>query len=58
MVGAPIRQVAARAYKVPTDTLEAHGTLSWDRTTLVVMQSMPGRQPVLAIHMRIRPSWV
>jgi L-alanine-DL-glutamate epimerase-like enolase superfamily enzyme len=37
MVGAPIRQVAARAYEVPTDTPEADGTLSWDRTTLVVV---------------------
>ena len=37
MVGAPIRQVAARAYEVPTDTPEVDGTLSWDHTTLVVV---------------------
>src|SRR5215469_889899 len=37
MVGASIRKVAARAFEVPTDGLEADGTLAWDRTTLVVV---------------------
>jgi L-alanine-DL-glutamate epimerase-like enolase superfamily enzyme len=38
MVGASIRRVTARAFEVPTDRPEADGTLTWDRTTLVVVE--------------------
>lgn len=34
---APIESVKARAYTIPTDSPEADGTLSWDSTTLVVV---------------------
>ncbi len=33
---APIERVRAAAYRVPTDSVEADGTLQWDATTLVV----------------------
>lgn len=33
---APISDVKARAYTIPTDAPEADGTLAWDSTTLVV----------------------
>jgi L-alanine-DL-glutamate epimerase-like enolase superfamily enzyme len=35
---APIRQVRASAFTIPTDFPEADGTLEWDRTTLVVVE--------------------
>lgn len=35
----PISAVEARAYTVPTDGPEADGTLSWDSTTLVVVEA-------------------
>ncbi|MFG1930635.1 enolase C-terminal domain-like protein [Mycobacterium sp. NPDC048908] len=35
---APITQVSATAYTIPTDSPEADGTLSWDSTTLVVAE--------------------
>ncbi len=34
--GAPIEQLRAEAYRIPTDFPEADGTYSWDATTLVV----------------------
>jgi L-alanine-DL-glutamate epimerase-like enolase superfamily enzyme len=37
-----ITTVRARAYTVPTDAPEADGTLSWDRTTLVVVHVEAG----------------
>jgi L-rhamnonate dehydratase len=37
MVQASIRRVMARAFEVPTDGPEAEDTLTWDRTTLVVV---------------------
>ncbi|MCJ2099773.1 enolase C-terminal domain-like protein [Methylobacterium sp. E-046] len=37
-----IGAVRARAYTVPTDAPEADGTLSWDRTTLVVVHVEAG----------------
>src|SRR5579871_5629141 len=40
----PIRSVAARAYEIPTDAPEADGTLSWDRTTLVLVEITGGNQ--------------
>lgn len=39
---APIGRVAAAAYEIPTDAPEADGTLSWDRTTLVVVEIEAG----------------
>jgi L-alanine-DL-glutamate epimerase-like enolase superfamily enzyme len=36
--GAPIADLHAAAYRIPTDSPEADGTLSWEATTLVVAQ--------------------
>ncbi|HEU4659757.1 MAG TPA: enolase C-terminal domain-like protein [Pseudolabrys sp.] len=35
---APIRRVAARAFRIPTDAPEADGTIAWDATTLVLVE--------------------
>jgi L-alanine-DL-glutamate epimerase-like enolase superfamily enzyme len=35
----PVEQLRARTFTVPTDTPEADGTLSWDSTTLVLVQA-------------------
>jgi L-alanine-DL-glutamate epimerase-like enolase superfamily enzyme len=37
-----VEQVTARAFTVPTDAPEADGTLSWDSTTIVVVQASAG----------------
>ena len=37
-VGVPVTSVEARAYRVPTDRPEGDGTLTWDATTLVLVQ--------------------
>jgi L-alanine-DL-glutamate epimerase-like enolase superfamily enzyme len=37
--GAPIEQLRAGAYRIPTDFPEADGTYSWDATTLVVVHA-------------------
>jgi L-alanine-DL-glutamate epimerase-like enolase superfamily enzyme len=34
-----VEQLAARAFTIPTDALEADGTLSWDATTVVLVQA-------------------
>jgi L-alanine-DL-glutamate epimerase-like enolase superfamily enzyme len=39
---AAIRRVAARAFEVPTDQPEADGTLSWDKTTMVLVEIEAG----------------
>ena len=39
---APIRRVAASAYKIPTDKPEADGTFRWKATTLVVVHVEAG----------------
>jgi L-alanine-DL-glutamate epimerase-like enolase superfamily enzyme len=39
---AAIRRVAARAFEVPTDQPEADGTLSWDKTTIVIVEIEAG----------------
>ena len=39
-----IAQVTATAYDIPTDAPEADGTLSWDKTTLVVAEVAAGGQ--------------
>jgi L-alanine-DL-glutamate epimerase-like enolase superfamily enzyme len=36
---APVEQLRARAFTVPTDAPEADGTLSWDSTTVVLVQA-------------------
>ncbi|HQT77869.1 MAG: mandelate racemase [Rhodospirillales bacterium 20-64-7] len=41
---APITDIKARAYKVPTDAPEADGTFSWDSTTIVVVHVEAGGQ--------------
>jgi L-alanine-DL-glutamate epimerase-like enolase superfamily enzyme len=38
----PIESVCARAFTVPTDAPEADGTLSWDSTTVVVVEAHGG----------------
>ncbi|GAB3569028.1 hypothetical protein GCM10027445_20110 [Amycolatopsis endophytica] len=37
--------VDASAYRVPTPSPEADGTLSWEATTLVVAEVTPARSP-------------
>jgi L-alanine-DL-glutamate epimerase-like enolase superfamily enzyme len=39
---ARIERVAATAFRIPTDAAEADGTLSWDQTTLVVVEVAGG----------------
>lgn len=41
---APIERVDISAYTVPTDGPEADGTLSWDSTTLVLVEATAGGQ--------------
>ncbi|MFC4174754.1 enolase C-terminal domain-like protein [Microvirga sp. GCM10011540] len=41
-VEAPIEEVAARAYRIPTDAPEADGTFAWERTTLVTVEIAAG----------------
>jgi L-alanine-DL-glutamate epimerase-like enolase superfamily enzyme len=40
----PIRQIRASAYRIPTETPEADGTLEWSSTTLVLVQIEAGGQ--------------
>lgn len=42
MIDAAIDSVEVSAYTVPTDAPEADGTLSWDSTTLVLVQARSG----------------
>jgi L-alanine-DL-glutamate epimerase-like enolase superfamily enzyme len=42
--GATVDAIDVGAYTVPTDGLEADGTLSWDSTTIVVVQAHAGGQ--------------
>jgi L-alanine-DL-glutamate epimerase-like enolase superfamily enzyme len=37
--GAPLQELEAAAYRIPTDLPEADGTYSWDATTLVVVHA-------------------
>lgn len=37
-IGVPIERVEVSAYSIPTDALEADGTLSWTSTTLVLVE--------------------
>ncbi len=40
--GPAVRDIAAAAYVIPTDTPEADGTLAWDKTTLVLATARAG----------------
>lgn len=44
MVEVPIETVKARAFKVPTDRPEADGTISWNFTTLVLVEVAAGEK--------------
>ncbi len=37
-----IDSVEARAFEIPTDRPEADGTISWDSTTLVLVEARAG----------------
>lgn len=39
---APVEQLDVAAYTIPTDALEADGTLAWDATTIVVVHARGG----------------
>ena len=41
---APIHEVEAAAYRIPTDGPEADGTFAWDSTTLVVVHLKSGNE--------------
>jgi L-alanine-DL-glutamate epimerase-like enolase superfamily enzyme len=41
---APVEQLRARSFTVPTDRPEADGTLSWDSTTLLLVEASAGGQ--------------
>src|SRR5512142_954 len=41
-VQAPVKRVRARAFKIPTDKPEADGTITWDATTLVLVEVSGG----------------
>jgi len=43
MVDAPIRRVAARVFRIPTDAPEADGTIAWNATTMVVADGVAAR---------------
>ena len=38
----PIREINARAFVIPTDRPESDGTLSWDKTTLIIVNVTAG----------------
>src|SRR3954471_6995370 len=40
----PIRRIETQIYRVPTDYPESDGTLSWDGTTLVLVQATAGNE--------------
>jgi L-alanine-DL-glutamate epimerase-like enolase superfamily enzyme len=39
---APVEEVTARAYRIRTDAPEADGTISWDATTMVLVEARGG----------------
>lgn len=43
-VGPHIRELAVSAYVIPTDAPESDGTLEWDKTTVVLVQTRAGDQ--------------
>ena len=40
--GAAIDRLGVSAYRVPTDSPEADGTIAWDGTTLVLVEASAG----------------
>src|SRR5437763_3883167 len=43
VIGAvPVRELTAAAYEIPTDQLEADGTLAWSSTVMVVIRARAG----------------
>lgn len=40
----PIQRLDVNAYRIPTATPEADGTISWDSTTMVVVEAHAGKQ--------------
>ena len=50
----PIASVKARAYSIPTETPEADGTLSWDKTVLVLAEVEAGGEGASATPTRTR----
>ena len=47
-VNVPIGKVRARAFKIPTDKPEADGTITWELTTLIVVEVFAGNVVGLA----------
>lgn len=43
-IDVPIEAIEARAFTIPTDQLEADGTLHWDKTTIVIVWVRGGGQ--------------
>ena len=41
-LGAPLTGIASEVYTIPTDQPEADGTMSWDKTTLVLVRARGG----------------
>jgi L-alanine-DL-glutamate epimerase-like enolase superfamily enzyme len=39
---APVKRLVARAFRIPTDAPEADGTISWDATTLILIEVSGG----------------
>ena len=46
--GAPVADLTAAAYKIPTDKPEGDGTLTWDSTVMVVVRASGGGEQGLA----------
>ena len=42
MNGATVESLEVSAYTVPTDAPESDGTLSWDSTTMIVVEATGG----------------
>jgi L-alanine-DL-glutamate epimerase-like enolase superfamily enzyme len=40
----PIQRIETQIYRIPTDYLESDGTLTWDSTTLVLVQASAGNE--------------
>jgi hypothetical protein len=49
--GVPIERLDVSAYIVPTDSPESDGTISWDSTTLVLVEASAGGKKALVILM-------
>ena len=45
--GPLIKNIVASCYKIPTETPESDGTLSWTETTLALVEAQAGGELVL-----------